>query len=181
MSRMRKIVPALLLAVAACVSPPTEPPEGETTDWVNPEYKDIRPVIIAVLPVHAPRLDMASDIRRHVTNELIRRSYSPLSNEAVDARVGPDGLFKGGELDYDGTLEIRLTKWEPAAGVDRFAASGTARLQYKNGDILWKCEFNDELFPVDETATGIDVGPASRAIARHVVSRMPARPELPPE
>lgn len=177
---MRRIV-TLALLLAACKTTDGRLPEGHADTRVHEEYTDFRPVAIAVLPVTAPSMDLRLEVRLELYRLLFERMYSPFKLDVVDARMATNGTFDPGNLDYDATMEVRITKWRAVRGTMHFAADAEAVLRHRTGEILWSCTFAEHTFKVPARAGEIDEKSAAREIAKFLVDRLPERPPLPRE
>jgi hypothetical protein len=177
---MRRFV-ILAALVAACQTPTREAPEGRVSTETHPDYAQIRPVSIAVLPVEAPAYGLKRPMRREAYDMLFDRHYSPFRLDVIDAHMTTDGQFDAGSLEWDATLDIEVTDWKVVPGTRFFAGDGRATLRHKTGEVIWSCKFENYNFEVGYEAGQIDNDAAGREIARFVVDRMPERPPLPRE
>jgi len=177
---MRRIL-TLALLLAACKTTDGRLPEGRADTRVHEEFDEFRPVAIAVLPVTAPSTDLRLEVRLELYRLLFERMYSPFKLEVVDARLATNGEFDPGSLDYDASLEVKVTKWRAVRGTMHFAADAEAVLRHRTGEILWSCTFTERTFKVPAQAGQIDEKSAAREIARFLIDRLPERPPLPRE
>lgn len=177
---MRRLVILAALA-AACQTPAHETAEGQVSTETHPDYAQIRPVSIAVLPVEAPAYGLKRPMRKEAYDLLFDRHYSPFRLDVIDAHMTSDGQFDAGSLEWDATLDIELTKWKVVPGTRFFAGDGQATLRHKTGEVVWTCKFQNYNFEVAYDSGQIDNDAAGREIARFVVERLPERPPLPRE
>ncbi len=131
----------LLLAVGlfACASR-TPPKEGHVTSWTHPEYTEMRPVVIAVLPGIGKAKRVG--VRNHVQDGLIGKRYSPIKTTVVDALVDDDGKFAAKDVDWDATMELRVDRWKSYRD-GLFRANASAVLVHRTGEKIWSCEVED--------------------------------------
>ncbi len=173
------------LLLAACQSTKKETPESRVDTRTSPEYEQVRPVTIAVLPVKAPRVDLQTNVRQEVYRLLPERRYSPFKLTEVDAHIDSQGKFVADDLDWDATLEIVFDEWEPSTG-NYWAATGHAVMKHKTGEVLWACDFEDYAFLVPPRTGTAEHGEAAREMAYFLVggetgkSRLPDCPPPPP-
>ncbi len=174
---MRRILFAALL-LAACQSTKKEVPESRVDTRQSPEYEQVRPVTIVLLPVKAPRVELQTGVRQEVYRLLPERRYSPFKLTEVDAHIDAQGHFNAENLDWDATLEIVFDEWVPVSG-DYWAASGHAVMTHKTGEVLWACDFEDYAFRVPNRSGTSDQGEAAREVAYFLVGGESGKSRLP--
>lgn len=173
-----------LLAVG-CQSAKKEVPESRVDTRKSPDYEQVRPVTIAVLPVKAPRADLQTTVRQEVYRLLPEKRYSPFKLAEVDSHLDGQGKFVADSLDWDATLEIVFDRYEPSRG-NYWTASGHAVMTHKTGEVLWACDFEDYAFLVPTKTGTLEHGEAAREMAYFLVggeagkSRLPDCPPPPP-
>jgi len=176
--RSRSVVPLVLAAVAAagCQST-TKVPQGRIEVEPHPDYASIRPVAVAVLPVDARRHELRRLVRRDVYDALFAKRYSPFKLGTVDARLDEDGRFDGGDLAWDATLEIEITRWSNLRGTKYYLVDGRAVMRHKLGETAWQIRFEDYPVEVPARAGEIQLEAPARTIADLVVDRIPDLPQ----
>jgi len=163
---MRRILFAVLLGAAACqTTQPQEVPEARIDTRVSPEYTEVRPVTIAVLPVKAPRVDLRTGVRQEVYRLLPARKYSPFKLSEVDAHIDSQGNFSALDLDWDATFEVVVDEWKPIRGTNYWSGTGRAVLTHKTGEVLWACDFENYSFRLPMSAGQTDQDDAAKQIA----------------
>jgi hypothetical protein len=175
---MRRII-VVALAAAACQTPPKDFPESRVDVKTSPEYAQVRPVTIAVLPVKAPRADLRMGVRHEVYRLLPERRYSPFKLAEVDDRVDANGKFSAEDLDWDATFEVVIDKWTPVSGTNRWSGTGHAVMTHRTGEVLWTCDFRDYTFTAESSGGATDYEEMAREVAYFLVGTDAAKTRLP--
>jgi hypothetical protein len=169
----------VLLALGACNTTPKEPPTGKSSMTPHPEFAKIRPTVIVLMRVHAPRRQIREHLRKEVYDRLFEKGYSCLKLETVDAHTDSGGTFDGTGLDWDATITVNVTDWKPFRGSSRYLAAGGAKMVHQTGEVLWEFSFSDWLFEVESSASETDYSFAMKEMSHLITGELPAHPPLP--
>jgi hypothetical protein len=177
-----RYVPILLLLAAACNSTKQgDPPVGTAKTNPNAEFAKFRPNAIAVLRVDAPNQEMRLKLRRQIYDGLFNKKYACLRLPTVDAHTNSKGEFEGGSLDWDATFKVNVGSWMPIVGGRYYAATGSARMVHRSGELLWERTFASYPFEVEARAGKTHFETAYRAIVDLILRELPERPPIPRE
>jgi hypothetical protein len=175
---MHRII-LVALAAAACQSAPKEVPESRVDVKTSPEYGQVRPVTIAVLPVKAPRADIRIGVRQEIYRMLPEKKYSPFKLKEVDAHVDGKGRFAADNLDWDATFEVVVDRWTPVSGTNYWSGTGRAVMTHKTGEVLWACDFENYTFRLPSQHGVTDQEEGAKQIAYFLVGSEDGRSRLP--
>lgn len=178
MARMMRILPLLLLALAACKSKPEKLPEEQLTAVVHKEFARFRPVTMAVLKTDAPAAEMRTRSRLILNDVLLqKRSYSPLALVVVDARTNSKGDFEpGSDLECDATVRLRVSKWRRLRGHNAYLCDAHLVVTHSTGVELYRCDLKDGII---QGSASVDYAAASRQILDKLIAALPPLPPLP--
>lgn len=175
-----------LLAVSSCRMLPEQRGKGVEVlvdgdlDAVDPNDVVIAPVELAD-GVHAP----TETLRRCFQEGLVRRRYSPLALETVDANV-IDAAYRPGELREDAVLQIVVQRWNEGLWNARTALDAAVEvrmLDARDGRLLWsgrvdrRYDLAGKVAPAAQGRRGLDE--ACAILADDVLAAMPARDTVP--
>lgn len=175
---------ALALAVTACNDIPKR--KGASVDTVSPTRLDATlPTEVVVAPIVNPSANAklpADFLRESFQRGLVKRRYSPLALEYVDAKV-VDAAYRPGSLQEEGVLEITVERWDTSLWDVRGSLSVklSARLidtRTPNGGDLWSGRL-DRRFDFEPADTTVDarakLKTACDEIANEMLGALPAR------
>ncbi len=179
MTGMKRVV-CLAVFVTACSAQKTLP-QGSAQENTNPEYTELRPVALVVLPVEAKSYEVKRTIRRTAYDDLFEKRYSPISLQKVDAHLDSGGNFDAQDVDWDASLKIKITRWRRVGGGSHYAADGSAHLIHRHsGEILWQLAFQDQIFESRQIQNESGQVYAARQLAKYIVLGTKNNPHLPP-
>ena len=179
MTGMKRVV-CLALFVTAC-SAQRKLPQGSAQENTNPEYTELRPVAVVVLPVEAKSYEVMRTVRRTAYDDLFEKRYSPISIRKVDAHLDSNGNFDAQDVDWDASLKIKITRWRRVGGGSHYAADGSAHLIHRHsGEILWQLAFQDQIFESKQMQNESGQVHAARQLAKYIVLGTEKNPHLPP-
>ncbi|MHC4933922.1 MAG: hypothetical protein ACYTGV_17230 [Planctomycetota bacterium] len=174
-----KYVAITLLLVAACVSDKNgKEPKGSAKTRPHPEFEQFRPNTVAVLRVDAPVAEMRQKLRRGIYDGLFEKKYACLKLATVDAHSATTGKFDGKNLDWDATFKVTIDSWKPILGGRYYAATGSARMTHKGGELLWERIFKEYPFEVQPMSGKTDFTQAYIELNKLILRELPERPPI---
>ena len=174
-----RYVAILAILLAACATDKNAKlPEGRAHTEQHPDFETLRPSIIAVLPVTAPRIEVRDPLRQEMVDRLFAKKYSCLAFPAVDKGIASDGSFDGADAAWDATFRVAITRWASVKSGRYFAVDGSATMTARTGEVLWKRTFNDEVVEITHKPGKSDFSKAIVKIGQLIDSTLPERPAL---
>lgn len=171
----------VLLALGACNTTPKEPPMGKSSSTPHPDFAKIRPTVIAVMRVEAPKRPIRDQLRKEIYDRLFAKGYSCLKPRTVDAHTDSGGQFDGAGLDWDATFTVVVTDWASFRGGSLYIAAGAAKMVHQTGEVLWEHVFSDMSYEVESSASEVDISAAMKAMSLAITRDLPEHPPLPRE
>lgn len=182
-ARLRPAVLALsALLLAACQELPKVP--GKHVDVIFPgSLRAAQPSDVVVAPVadeSASGRAPIADLRSSFEDALLRRRYSPLSQEYVDRRV-VEAAYTPGSVQEDAVLQVTVREWD----MSRWDTHGEVGVELEawmlapDGSELWggrlkrKVDLSKEREHFPTTREAFERG--SVLLARELLEVMPAR------
>jgi len=175
---MRYFVIVALLVAACATNQDAKRPEGRAHTEQHPDYADLRPSIIAVLPVDATRIEVRLPLRKEMYDRLFAKKYSCLSFPAVDKGIASDGSFDGAGADWDATFKVSITRWSPVQGGRYFSVDGSATMTSRTSEVLWKRTFSNEEVEITHLPGKSDFSLAVKKLGALIDASLPERPAL---
>lgn len=177
-----------LLVASGCYSTPR--PSGSTVETSSsPRLETQSPIDVAIAPLEnaVGRSVPEAGLRRAFQKSLVKRRYSPLALDVVDARVVEAG-YAPGSLQEGAVLRAKVTRWDTSLWDSRGAITATIKVELVDANdpahVLWSGSLADRRFDFPEIHSQFNNdGERSQhvcdTVARELLDALPSRAAAP--
>lgn len=178
-----------LLVASGCYSTPPRPSGSTVQTSSSPRLEVQSPIDVAIAPLQngVGRSVPEAALRRAFQKSLVKRRYSPLALDVVDARVVEAG-YTPGSLQEGAVLQAKVERWDTSLWESRGAITATIKVELVDANdpahVLWSGSVADRRFDFPEIHSQFNNdGERSQhvcdMVARELLDALPSRATAP--